>query len=187
MKFSSLFCVALLTLLTGCVKNQTLKGRKEIIFIPKENINNRLSLKVYIVQVFSEEARKEMETMTSEKLFEKTKNIVYSFPGEVKIWEYDIVEHSQVTAFVVPGKKRYYGIFVFFNFTQKTESKLAYPAHLRSLEISIENNAFEISAINKKQIAKKNPKNKVQQIIYLNEDDCLFQGEELKLSKKRFC
>lgn len=184
--FKKIFSLFLALLFVGCVKKGApIKGRKEIIIIPKDNINNKMSLKIYIVQTYSEEAQNEISGMDSEEFFNKVKHVVLSFPDEVKVWDYDIVENSSLTCFVLPSKKKYYGLFVFFRFIQNVENKYMYPADLKTVEITLKESNFEVTNINRKfkyTIDKK----KEALCIYLNPDTCIGLPTKNQNKTKKF-
>ncbi|WP_342261880.1 hypothetical protein [Alphaproteobacteria bacterium endosymbiont of Tiliacea citrago] len=185
MLFKKIITIILGILLIGCEKKGTMKGRKEIILIPKNNINQRLSLKIYIVQIFSEEALNEMSGMEADQFFEKSQTITLQFPNEIKVWEYDLVENTRPICFVLPSKKKYWGVFVFFKFIENVEKKFMYPEDLKSVEITLEDSKFEITNINRKF---KYTKEKIKTPFceYLDPDQAISNLPKKKTNKKRF-
>lgn len=180
-----LLIILLAVLLSGCSKKGNMRGAKEIIIIPKNNINQRLSLKIYVVQIYSEEALNELSSMEADQFFEKFRAIMLSFPEEVKIWEHDLIENSQPICFVLPSKKKYWGAYVFLKFTENVENKIAFPEQFRSIELTIENNKFEITNVDRKYKYTKE-KMKTPLCLYLKHDDCMLQPQNQKLKKRRF-
>lgn len=177
--------ISLLILLTGCItKKGSFKGNKEIIVIPRGNINQGLSLRMYIVQVYSEEQLSEINGMEADQFFEKVKQLTLAYPEEIKVWECDIIEESRPTCFILPGKKKYWGIIIFFKFIENGENKFNYSNKLRSVELTLQDSQFEITNINNKFKFIKD-KTKKPLCIYLSHENCLNQTSTPNPKKKR--
>ena len=126
---------------------QTTRGLRQINIIPLKNINKGMALSFDIVQVFDEECFKALKTMDAKTFNEKKKELKQSYMNDISIWQFDTVNSSRSQHYVVQSSRPYYGIIIFFHFSQPLSqiTKFIFPTKkVYNLDFHIKNNQVHI-------------------------------------------
>ena len=126
---------------SGCAPEHK---KKYVKIVPLEMINSKMALSIDFVKVYSQDMFTKVQNMDAKTFNENKKELMLSYPTEIKVWNYAVINNQMPSEFEILHQGGFWGIIIFVHFLDNPSNKYIIPADETNTVLQISQGSFTI-------------------------------------------